>query len=356
VGNPTITVSATASSGLTVSFTTTTPAVCTASGANGTTINLLANGTCTIVASQGGNATYAAATPVSQSFTVVILSIATNGQSISFAAISPKTLAQSPFAVVVRATSGLGVTLTSTTPSVCTAGSVNGSGVANIYLLEAGTCTLVATQPGNATFLPATPVSRSFNVTMATQTISFASITTKTMVQSPLTLNATASSGLAVTFASTTATVCTTGGANGRTVTLVRPGTCTIVASQGGNATYSAAASVSRSFTVTLTPQGIYLPPMRTVYLADSPLTIDIYANPSGLAITLKSLTPSVCVPDGYGAQGYPVVKLLTGTGPSGHGAATCTLVANQGGNGIYAAAPPFTFSFLVWAADLHSF
>ena len=356
VGNPTITVSATASSGLAVSFTTTTPTVCSAGGTNGTTITLFGNGTCTVVASQGGNATYAAATPVSQSFSVVVLQIAPNGQAIYFGAIATKTLAQSPFAVLARATSGLAVTLTSTTPSVCTAGSVNGAGVANIYLLQVGTCTIVATQSGNATFRAATPVSQSFSVTKASQTISFAAIANKTMDQSPLTVNATASSGLTVTFSSTTPTVCTTSGANGRTITLVRPGTCTVAASQGGNATYDAAATVTHSFTVALTPQGIFLPHMRTVYLADSPLTIDIYANPSGLAITLTSLTPSVCVPDGYGAQGYPVVKLLTGTGANGRGAATCTLVATQSGNGVFAAATPLTFSFLVWAADVNSF
>jgi hypothetical protein len=41
--------------------------------------------------------------------------------------------------------------------------------------------------------------------------------------------------------------VCTV---SGTTVTLLTVGTCTIVASQAGNATYAAAPSVSRSFTV----------------------------------------------------------------------------------------------------------
>lgn len=63
----TITVSATASSGLTVSFTSDTPAVCTVSG---TTVTLVSLGTCTIRASQAGDATYAAAPDVVQSFEV----------------------------------------------------------------------------------------------------------------------------------------------------------------------------------------------------------------------------------------------------------------------------------------------
>jgi outer membrane protein OmpA-like peptidoglycan-associated protein len=51
-----------------VAFASTTPAVCTVSGA---TVTLLAPGTCTVAASQDGNGTYAAAAPVSRSFQVL---------------------------------------------------------------------------------------------------------------------------------------------------------------------------------------------------------------------------------------------------------------------------------------------
>ncbi|MEM6429779.1 MAG: choice-of-anchor Q domain-containing protein, partial [Deinococcota bacterium] len=61
---------------------------------------------------------------------------------------------------------------------------------------------------------------------------------------------ASASSGLDVTFSSTTPTVCTTGGTNGATITLVVNGTCTINADQVGNAEYEPAAQVQDSFTV----------------------------------------------------------------------------------------------------------
>jgi hypothetical protein len=63
----TVALSATASSGLTVSFSSLTTSVCTVSG---TTANLLASGTCTITAMQGGNTDYSAASTVNQSFTV----------------------------------------------------------------------------------------------------------------------------------------------------------------------------------------------------------------------------------------------------------------------------------------------
>jgi len=61
------TLHAAASSGLPVSFSSQTTAVCTVSGSQ---VTLVAAGTCTIRAAQAGNANYAAAAPVNQSFTV----------------------------------------------------------------------------------------------------------------------------------------------------------------------------------------------------------------------------------------------------------------------------------------------
>jgi uncharacterized delta-60 repeat protein len=66
-GAASFTVSATASSGLPVSFASTTPGVCTVAGS---TVTLVAAGTCTINASQPGDSTYLPAPPASQSFSV----------------------------------------------------------------------------------------------------------------------------------------------------------------------------------------------------------------------------------------------------------------------------------------------
>ncbi len=66
------TVSATATSGLTVFFTTTTPATCSSAGANGATISLSGTlGVCTIRASQAGNITFLAATNVDRNINIV---------------------------------------------------------------------------------------------------------------------------------------------------------------------------------------------------------------------------------------------------------------------------------------------
>ncbi len=79
------------------------------------------------------------------------------------------------------------------------------------------------------------------------QTITFGPLSNVSYGVAPFTISATASSGLAVSFASTNFAVCTV---SANTVTIVGGGTCTIIASQAGNAIYAAAPTVSHSFTV----------------------------------------------------------------------------------------------------------
>lgn len=65
------------------------------------------------------------------------------------------------------------------------------------------------------------------------------------------TANATATSGLAVSFGSTTATICSV---SGSTVTGLAVGTCTVAANQAGNSTYSAAPQVTQNINVASAP------------------------------------------------------------------------------------------------------
>ena len=67
LGGPSFSISATASSGLTVVFSSTTSGVCAVSSS---TVTLLAQGLCTIAADQAGDASYSAAPEVTQSFAV----------------------------------------------------------------------------------------------------------------------------------------------------------------------------------------------------------------------------------------------------------------------------------------------
>ncbi len=106
LGDADFAVSATASSGLTVAFSSTTTSVCTVSGS---TVSLVDTGTCTIKADQAGNGTYAPAPSVSQSFEVTahvvgsVIRIAGLDRYETAALISQKTFG-SPVSVVYIAT------------------------------------------------------------------------------------------------------------------------------------------------------------------------------------------------------------------------------------------------------------
>ena len=83
--------------------------------------------------------------------------------------------------------------------------------------------------------------------TRSNQTIMFGAVPGAIVVGGTATVGATATSGLPVVFSSSTPTVCTV---SGSTVTGVNAGTCTIRASQPGNALWNAAPDVEQSFAV----------------------------------------------------------------------------------------------------------
>jgi hypothetical protein len=99
---------------------------------------------------------------------------------------------------------------------------------------------------------------------LATQSITFNPIPSQVQ-GTPLSLSASASSGLPVSFASLTPSVCTLSGA---AATLLNPGTCTIQASQAGNAAFAPAPIISQSFAVQPKPNFTInsIPPAETVY------------------------------------------------------------------------------------------
>jgi len=310
-------ISATASSGLAVSFTSSTTAVCTVTGSS---VKLVTVGTCTIQASQAGNANYSAATPVSRSFTVTQAT-----QTITFGTLSNRAYSPTPFNISATASSGLPVSFASTTTAVCT---VSGSAVT---MVTVGTCTIQATQAGNTNYAAATPVSRSFTISKVSQTIAFGTLSNRAYSPTPFNVSATASSGLPVSFASTTTAVCTV---SGSAVTMVTVGTCTIQASQAGNATYAAATPVSRSFTVSKASQSITFGALGNQSLSSSPTFTVSASATSGLTVSFSSRTTTTC-----NVSGVTVTLRAVGT---------CTIQATQTGNATYSAATPVNQSFQV--------
>ena len=232
-GNSTL--SATASSGLAVTFGSSTPAVCTVAGS---TVTLIASGTCTVTANQAGDDDYNAAPQVTLN-----IAVAKADQTITGLAADPAAgVVDGSSALSATASSGLAVTFGSSTEAVCT---VAGS---TVTYLTAGTCTVTANQAGDDDYNAATQVTLNIAVAKADQTITgFAADPATGVVDGSSALSATASSGLAVTFGSSTEAVCTVAGS---TVTYLMAGTCTVTANQAGDDDYNAAPQVTTDIAV----------------------------------------------------------------------------------------------------------
>lgn len=115
-------------------------------------IHIKGAGTVNITASQTGNATYLAASPVSQSLTVNKLA-----QTITFNALPAKRPGDADFNVTATASSGLPVSLGSNNTGVATV--TNGL----VHITGTGTTIITASQPGNATYKD-TKLSRTLTV------------------------------------------------------------------------------------------------------------------------------------------------------------------------------------------------
>ena len=312
---------ASASSGLAVSYASTTSEVCTVSG---DAITFISAGLCKITASQGGNGNYAAATPVSRSFTITA-----GVNTITFPALADTAFTSTPPSLGASASSGLAVSYTSTTSAVCT---VSGGA---ITFVSAGLCTITASQGGNTNYVAATPVSQSFTITAGVNTITFPALASTAFTSTPPSLRAIASSGLAVGYASTTSAVCTV---SNSAITFVSAGLCTITASQGGNSNYVPATSVSQSFTINAGVNTITFPALANTAFTSTPPSLGASAS-SGLPVSYASTTPAVCT-----VSGGAITLVAIGT---------CTIKASQGGNSNYAAAAPVMQSFTVTAPAL---
>ena len=141
--------SATASSGLTVTYTSKTPRICKLSGRTVTAIKV---GSCTIAANQLGNANFIAAREVTQDIAVTKIP-----QTIRF---SPITYIRVKHSIQIPAssTSGLALKYKTFTPDIC---SVKGS---TVTAIKVGSCTIAANQPGNANFSAALQVTQAISV------------------------------------------------------------------------------------------------------------------------------------------------------------------------------------------------
>jgi hypothetical protein len=320
------TLSATASSGLTVSFSSSTPAVCTVTV--GGTLAFVSTGTCNINADQAGNTSFNAAPTVGRSFSVI--AVVPGAPSIGTA-----TAGEAQASVTFTApafTGGAAITGYTVTASPGGATGTGASSPVVVSGLSNGTSyTFTVTATNSAGTGSASAASNSVTP-KGSQTITFANPGAQNFGTSP-TLTATASSGLTVSFTSSTTGVCTI--TSGGALTFVTAGTCTINADQAGNTSFNAAPQVSQSFTVNSIAPGA--PTIGTATAGDTQASVTFTAPGSngGSAITAYTVTANP-----GGATGTGAASPVTVTGLTNGVAYTFTVTAtNAAGTGAASAA-----------------
>lgn len=233
LADATFELTATASSGLPVSYASSDENVATVSGS---TVTIIGAGTATITATQTGDDSYYVAEPVAQVLTVNKVS-----QTITVEAIANQLVDAPPITVTASTTSGLSLSYAVRGPALMSGNELTLTG-------SEGTVTVTVSQAGDDYYRTAR-ASVSFTVTdpsLQDQTITFDPLPAKESDDAPFELTAMASSNLAVSFTSSNEAVATV---SGNTVTIVGAGTTTITARQAGNDTYRAA-SVAQVLTV----------------------------------------------------------------------------------------------------------
>jgi hypothetical protein len=298
------------------SYTSLTPSVCSIDAGSGL-ITGLAFGTCTIQADQAGDASYAAASPITLSLTARLT------QALSWCAPPALTVGGSG-SLIATASSGLAPSYTSLTTLVCTVDADTGL----IAALAAGTCTIQADQAGNATFAAAPSISQNLTV-LLTQTLAWGALPSLA-VGGNGSLIATASSTLAPSYASLTPTVCSVNSSSGL-VSAITIGTCSIQAAQLGDATHAAAPSISQNLTVRLTQTLTWNAPSAYLVLGAPDTWAASATASSGLAPSYTSLTPLVCSVNSSSGLASAVTV------------GVCIIRVDQAGDGTFDPAPSIT-------------
>jgi len=166
------------------------------------------------------------------------------------------------------------------------------------------------------------------------QVITFPPIPSKTYGMPPFALKATSSSKLPVSFSvvSGPATL-----ESNNLITLNGAGSVTVLATQGGNSSYSPATSVTQSFAVATAPQTItFVEPSTRAYVAGA--TFDLASSAPGGVVSFTSANTNIIS--------------VSGNTATINGAGSVVITAQQAGNANYAAAIPVKRSVSVTKAS----
>lgn len=323
------TLSASASSGLTVTFTSSTPGICTITGVG--VLTFLATGSCTINAIQTGNTSTNAAPTVPQSFNV---SAVVPGAPTMGAATAGNAQASVTF-TPPASNGGAGITGYTVTSNPIGGTGSGGSSPITVNGLTNGTAYTFTVTATNSVGTGSSSAASNSVTPAAPQTIIFNNPGVQNFGTTP-TLTATSSAGGAyvVSFTTASAGVCTV--TAGGVLSFVTAGSCTINANQPGDSSYLAASQVSQTFTVNAVVPGA--PTAATATAGDTQasvaFTAPVFAGGTPITGYRVTVNPPGVVPVNGAASPIVVTGLTNGV------AYTFTVAAtNLAGTGLASAA-----------------
>jgi hypothetical protein len=297
----------------------------------GNTVTGLKVGKVTITASQAGQSPWLSAT-ASQPF--IVTATPRVDQTITFIDIPDKTVLSSNFDLNATASSGLPVSFAVISGTSATVES-NGT----VTIAGAGVTTVRASQDGNGSYNPAPTVEKTLTVSKVAQTITFNSLSDASLQVGTYSLNATASSGLSVSFISSDNTVAEL---SGSVLTLKKGGSITITATQGGNTVYLPATNVTQPLTVIDDTQQA-----QTISWSQS-----LGSRAFGVADLNLTASTNSNLPITYISSDSSIASIVNGTFLKVVGAGNATITATQSGNGQYQAASAVSKSLTVTKAN----
>jgi hypothetical protein len=321
--------------GLTITYVSSNPAVATVSG---NTVDMIGYGVTTIRASQDGNASYNPASFVEQDLTVTKVP-----QTITFHALSDKLLSLGAFDLNATADSNLSITYVVANTALAT--------VSNnvVSLLAGGTTTVTATQLGDSTYAAATSVLQTLTIqddSLQPQTITWTqNLSSVPFSSSDLNMTAYATSLMAITYTSSDENIVKV--VNGTFLELIGGGTAVVSASQPGNPVWQAA-SMDKNVTITKISQ-VILNASDGVTMPNVTKDLGDFEFDPGAKAVRAGTTTLTGLDVLYATSAGNIVALTAGGTkivPVGKG--TATITASQAGNGGYNAAPDKTFTVTV--------
>ncbi|MDP5097403.1 MAG: Ig domain-containing protein, partial [Flavobacterium sp.] len=240
--------------------------------------------------------------------------VSKGNQSIIFDAIPSKVYGDSDFTLNASASSALAVTYVTSNPDVAI--------VTNnvVSIVGVGIATITASQSGDDYYNAADPVVQELIVAKADQVISFEPLVEKLDSDADFQLNATSSSGLAITYTSSDNTVVSI---LGNIASIEGPGIVQITASQEGNENYNAALAVIQNQVVintALESQEITFGALPEVTYGDEAFELEAVVD-SGMPITYTSSDVNIAsITEGMVTIHQPGVVWITASQEGGNG------------------------------------